>query len=174
VGLALEPEFVAALTGEVEAEIDVREDGQRFMEVYLPLKRAAGDEVVAALELYDDVSHFETEVQQALQQALVLPVVMLLALSGVPWLIIAKADRIIAQQTRRLMAIRHNMELYISPLAVAAILQAVSQQTELFRGEGAGLGRFYRGGDGDVQGGGEKRGAARAAALVGATTLIRR
>lgn len=130
-----EPGFQVALSGQVDSEIVVEADGHRLMEAYLPIHHGNSDDVVAVLEIYEDVSRFEHQVQRALKKALFLPTLVFIIFKLVLYLIVAKADGVITHQTERLMAIRQNMAKYLSPSAVQAIDQAVSQQTELFRGE---------------------------------------
>ena len=127
--------FVAALQGQVESEIVVESDGRRLMEAYLPIMRKGTDKVVAVLEIYEDVSRFEGQVRKAMKDALILPTVVFLAFNIVLFLIVFKADRIITQNTNLLVAIRRNMEKYISQSAVRAIYQAVSEKKELFQGK---------------------------------------
>jgi class 3 adenylate cyclase len=127
--------FISALQGNIASEIEVESDGRRLMEAYLPIKRKGTDDVVAVLEIYEDVSRFERQVQDALKEALILPTIVFVIFNIVLFLIVAKADKIIAKNTNLLVAIRRNMEKYLSQSAVTAIYQAVSEKKELFRGE---------------------------------------
>jgi len=127
--------FISALQGTIKSNIEVESDGRRLMEAYLPIKRKGTDDVVAVLEIYEDVSRFERQVRKALKEALILPTIVFIVFNIVLFLIVAKADRIIAENTNLLVAIRRNMEKYLSQSAVRAIYQAVSERKELFRGE---------------------------------------
>lgn len=127
--------FRSALQGLISTEIEVEDDGRRLMEAYFPIKRESSGEVVAVLEIYEDVSRFEGKVRQAMKNALVLPTAVFVVFNLVLFLIVAKADGIIADKTNLLVTIRRNMEKYISQSAVSAIYKAVSQSTELFHGE---------------------------------------
>ena len=130
--------FVSALRGNISSHIVV-EDGQKLIEAYLPIQRKGTDKVVAILEIYEDVSRFERQVLISLREALVFPTIVFIAFNIVLFLIIAKADRIIGDNTNLLVAIRNNMEKYLSQSAVRAIYQATSENKELFRGERKGL-----------------------------------
>lgn len=127
--------FIAALHGRAQNEIVVENDGRRLMEAYLPIKHQGTEKVTAVLEIYEDVTRFEQQVRKALQDALILPTLVFAVFNIVLFLIVAKADRIIAKKTNLLVAIRRNMEKYLSQSAVTAICQAVSERKELFRGE---------------------------------------
>lgn len=127
--------FMSALKGNVESEIVVETGGKRLMEAYLPIKSKGSEDVVAILEIYEDVSRFEHQVGIALKEALVLPSVLFVVFNLALFMIVAKADRIIAENTNLLLAIRRNMEKYLSQSAVTAICHAVSEKKELFRGE---------------------------------------
>lgn len=133
-GSADEPGFVSALQGKPSHVIEVEEDGRRLMEAYLPIRGVNRENVVAVLEIYDDVSRFEFQVKKALKNALFFPTLIFIVFNVVLCLIVAKADRIIAEKTNLLVTIRKNMEKYISRSAVAAIYQAVSQNKNLFLG----------------------------------------
>jgi class 3 adenylate cyclase len=138
-----EPGFIAAAHGRIHSDIEVEADGRRFMEAYLPVRKAATGQVVAVLEIYEDVSRFEQQARTALQQAITLPTLVFLCFNIVLFLIVARADRLIASHTQLLVSIRRNMEKYLSSSAVAAIYQAVSQSQELFRGERQPLVIFF-------------------------------
>ena len=60
--------FTSALQGNIASEIEVESDGRRLMEAYLPIKRKGTDDVVAVLEIYEDVSRFERQVRKALKE----------------------------------------------------------------------------------------------------------
>ncbi len=127
--------FTSALQGKVKNDIEVGSDGRRLMEAYLPIKLKGTDDVVAVLEIYEDVSRFERQVQVAMKEALILPTIVFIVFNIVMFLIVSKADRIIAEKTNLLVAIRRNMEKYLSQSAVTAICHAVSESRELFHGE---------------------------------------
>jgi hypothetical protein len=127
--------FSTALQGKVKADIEVDSSGQRLMEAYLPIMRKGTKEVVAIIETYEDVTRFEQQVRVALKAALILPTIVFIAFNIVLFVIVARADTIITENTKLLVAIRRNMEKYLSSSAVTAISQAVSEQKELFRGE---------------------------------------
>ncbi|MDQ5910349.1 MAG: Guanylate cyclase protein [Pseudomonadota bacterium] len=138
-----QPGFIAAAYGEIHSEIEVEKDGRRFMEAYLPIQQPDTDKVIAILEIYEDVSRFDRQVQAALQQAIALPTLVFLCFNFVLFMIVARADRIIADHTHLLVSIRWNMEKYLSQSAVTAIYQAVSESKELFRGERQPLVIFF-------------------------------
>ncbi|MDQ6989727.1 MAG: adenylate/guanylate cyclase domain-containing protein [Mariprofundaceae bacterium] len=114
----------------------LEDDGEkRFMEVYLPAHAVGSAEVVAVLEVYEDVTRFEAMVFAALKQALVLPTLIFMAFNILLFVIIIKADRIISSNTLLLINVRQQMEKYISKSATQAIYSAVQEDKELFRGE---------------------------------------
>lgn len=125
----------SALSGSISFDIEEEANGQRFMEVYLPIRDSETGPVTAVLELYDDVSRFETQVREALKEALLLPTLVFIAFNLLLYTIVAKADSTISSNTERLVAIRHNMEKYLSQSAVNAICEAVHSRQELFQGE---------------------------------------
>lgn len=133
--LRAEAGFRNALLGQVASKVEIETNGHRFLEVYLPIFRAQTKQVVGILELYEDVTRFEKHIRTASQRVLLLPTIIFLAFNVLLFVIVAKADRLISDQTRLLLAIRHNMSKYLSSSAVEAICQAVSSQRELFRGD---------------------------------------
>ena len=138
-----EPGLVSALKGITTHVIEVEEGGRRLIEAYLPIKSVHTEKVMAVLEIYEDVSRFERQVQEALKSALVLPTIIFALFNIVLFMIVAKADRIISQNTNLLIKIRYNMEKYLSQSAVSAIYQAVSQQKKLFKGERQSIVIFF-------------------------------
>lgn len=133
--LRAEAGFRTALRGQVASKVEIENNGHRFLEVYLPIFKAQTKQVVGILELYEDVTRFEKHIRTASQQVLLLPTIIFLAFNVLLFVIVAKADRLISDQTSLLLAIRHNMSKYLSSSAVEAICQAVSSQRELFRGD---------------------------------------
>ncbi|MBU0484398.1 MAG: adenylate/guanylate cyclase domain-containing protein [Proteobacteria bacterium] len=127
--------FQTALQGEVSSKLEHEADGRRLMEVYLPIINPATRTVAGIIEIYEDVTRFETQVYKALKQALMVPTIIFLLFNIVLFLIVVKAGRIISFNTTLLLAIRHNMEKYLSRSAIEAIYNAVTEKQELFRGE---------------------------------------
>lgn len=127
--------FIAASQGDIASAVDTSDSGQRLMEAYLPILKIDSNEVISVLEIYEDVTRFEQQVQQALKDALLLPTCVFVIFNLVLYLIIAKADRIISERTNLLITIRKNMEKYLSQSAVQELWLAVSEKRKLFQGE---------------------------------------
>lgn len=127
--------FIAASRGSIASDVEVSDTGQRLMEAYLPILKTNSNKVISILEIYEDVTRFENQVQQALQDALLLPTCVFIIFNLVLYLIIVKADRIITERTNLLITIRKNMEKYLSQSAVQELWLAVSEKRELFQGE---------------------------------------
>lgn len=125
--------FQSALSGRTFSKPEV-EDGKRFMEVYMPIFSNDG-KVAGILELYEDVTRFESQAYAALQKALVAPTLIFILFNVVLYLIVAKADGVILRNTGLLISIRRNMEKYISASAAQAICSSVITDEELFRGQ---------------------------------------
>lgn len=127
--------FRAALRGQAASKVEIEDNGHRFMEVYLPVLKTETTQVVGILELYEDVTRFEKHIRSASRKVLLLPTLIFISLNLLLFIIVAKADRLISDHTKLLIAIRHNMAKYLSSSAVEAICRAVSTKRELFRGE---------------------------------------
>jgi len=124
----------SALEGKAYSVVEV-EGGQRLMEAYLPIKRHDTGEVVAVLELYDDVSRFEGQVRAALYEAMLFPTIVFAIFSIVLFSIVARADRIITSDTNLIVATRRNMERYLSRSAVEAIHKSAVEEDDYLHGE---------------------------------------
>ncbi len=129
-----EPGFQTALQGQTAAQVEHEPNG-RFMEVYLPILDRNETAVVAVLEVYENVGRFEKQVYAALNKIILVPTMIFALLQFILFLIIAKADTVIAEKTNLLVTIRRNMEKYLSSSATRAIYEAVTMRKELFRGE---------------------------------------
>ncbi len=127
--------FQAALANGTFSKLEEKEDGSRFMEVYLPTHAANSEEVVGVLEVYEDVTRFEEMVFAALEQALFIPTLIFMTFNILLLVIVLKADGVITTNTRLLITVREQMEKYISRSASQAIYNSVTEKTELFRGE---------------------------------------
>jgi class 3 adenylate cyclase len=127
--------FISATQGKIKSNIEVESDGRRLMEAYLPIKRNGTGVVIAVLETYEDVSRFEDQVKKVLKDALLLPTIVFIIFNIVLYLIVAKADKIITENTNLLVTIRKNMEKYLSQSAITAIYHAVSEKKEIFQGK---------------------------------------
>ena len=126
--------FQTALRGETFSKLE-DDNGKRFMELYLPTKARNAAEVGGVLEIYEDVSRFENQVDVALQQALFIPTLIFIGFNILLFVIVFKADAVISANTNLLINVRKQMEKYMSSSATEAIYSAVSQEKELFRGE---------------------------------------
>ncbi|MBU0676281.1 MAG: adenylate/guanylate cyclase domain-containing protein [Proteobacteria bacterium] len=129
-----ESTFLTAMQGTVVSKFKT-ESGRQLLELYLPIFNRQQNHVVGILELYEDVSRFKKQLHFALKQALLLPTLVFIIFNIVLFLIVTKADRIIAKNTRFLVDIRRKMEKYLSPSAVNAIYHSVSTRDEIFQGE---------------------------------------
>jgi len=127
--------FQAALANKTFSKEEDEPDGRRFIEVYLPAHAANSNEVVGVLEVYEDVSRFESIVIDALQEALVIPTLIFLAFNMMLLVLVFKADAVITSNTMFLISVRQQMEKYLSRSTTEAIYSSVTEQKELFKGE---------------------------------------
>ena len=127
--------FQAALANKTFSKEEGEPDGRRFIEVYLPAHAANSNEVVGVLEVYEDVSRFESIVIDALQEALVIPTLIFLAFNMMLLVLVFKADAVITSNTMFLISVRQQMEKYLSRSTTEAIYSSVTEQKELFKGE---------------------------------------
>lgn len=127
--------FQAALANKTFSKEEDEPSGRRFIEVYLPAHAANSNEVVGVLEVYEDVSRFESIVIDALQEALVIPTLIFLAFNMMLLVLVFKADAVITTNTMFLISVRQQMEKYLSRSTTEAIYSSVTGQKELFKGE---------------------------------------
>ncbi|MDQ6984623.1 MAG: adenylate/guanylate cyclase domain-containing protein [Ghiorsea sp.] len=127
--------FQAALANKTFFKEEDEPDGRRFIEVYLSAHAANSNEVVGVLEVYEDVSRFESIVIDALQEALVIPTLIFLAFNMMLLVLVFKADAVITSNTMFLISVRQQMEKYLSRSTTEAIYSSVNEQKELFKGE---------------------------------------
>ena len=71
---------------------------------YLPLRLGSAGRVDGVFEVYQDVTAFQQQVRSALQNAVAKLVVVLLALFGILFLIVRRADQVIKRQGRQSQA----------------------------------------------------------------------
>ncbi len=135
--------FKTARNGEIAYDIEQEDDGRRLIELYLPILDQDSRQLIAVLEIYEDITRFETQAKAAMQHALAAPTAAFILFNIVLFMIVAKADKIISRNTRLLISIRHDMEKYLSQSAVNAIYQAASTKKELFRGDRQELVVFF-------------------------------
>ncbi|MDX8380583.1 MAG: adenylate/guanylate cyclase domain-containing protein [Ghiorsea sp.] len=127
--------FQNALVGKTFFKPESDPDGRRFIEVYIPTLAVDTDEVVGVLEVYEDVSRFETIVFDALKDAIVMPTLIFILFNIMLFVIVFKADKVISLNTRLLIQVRQQMEKYLSKSTTEAIYHAVTEEKELFAGE---------------------------------------
>ena len=138
-----EASFQEAVNGLVGTKLEKENDGRRFMEVYLPVKDENTGETVAIIEIYEDVTRFEKNVANATKNILIYPTLVFIVFNLLLYLIVFKADGIIRRSTELLIAIRKDMEKYLSKTAVDAICESVSSKTELFKGKRENIVVFF-------------------------------
>jgi len=127
--------FQKSLVGETFFKQETDPDGRRFIEVYIPTLAVDSKEVVGVLEIYEDVSRFETIVFDALKDAIVMPTLIFLLFNIMLFAIVFKADKVISLNTKLLIQVRQQMEKYLSRSTTEAIYHAVTEEKELFTGE---------------------------------------
>ncbi|MDQ6981335.1 MAG: adenylate/guanylate cyclase domain-containing protein [Ghiorsea sp.] len=126
--------FQLALQGESFSKQEEDPEGRRFIEVYIPAFEEDGS-VAGVLEVYEDVTRFETMVFEALKEALVIPTLIFLLFNIMLFVIVFKADKVITMNTCLLIKVREQMEKYLSRSTTEAIYNAVTEEKELFKGE---------------------------------------
>jgi len=126
--------FQLALQGESFFKQEEDSEGRRFIEVYIPAFEEDGS-VAGVLEVYEDVTRFETMVFEALKEALVIPTLIFILFNIMLFAIVFKADKVITMNTCLLIKVREQMEKYLSRSTTEAIYNAVTEEKELFKGE---------------------------------------
>ncbi|MDQ7002294.1 MAG: adenylate/guanylate cyclase domain-containing protein [Ghiorsea sp.] len=127
--------FQLALQGETLSKEEDDPNGRQFIEVYIPAFDLDSKQVVGVMEVYEDVTRFETMVYQALQEALVIPTLIFLLFNIMLFVIVFKADKVITMNTCLLIKVREQMEKYLSRSTTEAIYSSVTEEKELFKGE---------------------------------------
>ncbi|MDQ7004509.1 MAG: adenylate/guanylate cyclase domain-containing protein [Ghiorsea sp.] len=126
--------FQLALQGESFSKQEEDSEGRRFIEVYIPAFEKEGS-VAGVMEIYEDVTRFESMVFEALKEALVIPTLIFLLFNVMLFVIVLKADKVITMNTCLLIKVREHMEKYLSRSTTEAIYSSVTEEKELFKGE---------------------------------------
>lgn len=127
--------FQGALQGKTFSKQEDDPNGRHFIEVYIPAFDLNTKQVVGVMEVYEDVTRFETMVYEALQEALVIPTLIFLLFNIMLFVIVFKADKVISVNTCLLIKVRQHMEKYLSRSTIEAIYSSVAGEKELFKGE---------------------------------------
>lgn len=127
--------FQDAIHGRIGFEVTAAADGERLMEIYVPIVSSRTQALEGIIEIYEKTSGFEAFLKQSLVKVLGFPTGVFACFVIVLFILVSKADGLIVNQTALLHRIQQTMSKYLPDAAVHAISRAGGRDEALAHGK---------------------------------------